>query len=104
MSCVALAAPLSNLHLFQVHPCRHRADVGLQLRSGQRSRQGALLLLRLPHVQGATALGATLDLAHIPASATKGSRVYLRPTLCLVWWRMCSQNSLMGPAVGLGKR
>ena len=54
--------------------------MGLQLRSGQRSGQGALLLLWLPHVQGATALGATLDLARTLASATKGSHVYLRPT------------------------
>lgn len=54
--------------------------MGLQLRSGQRSGQGAVLLLWLPHVQGATALGAVLDLAHTPASATKGSCAYLRPT------------------------
>ena len=80
MLCVAWATPLSNLRLFQVHPCRHRADVGLQLRSGQRSGQGALLLLWLSYVQGATALGATLDLTHTLASATKGSHVYLWPT------------------------
>ena len=68
----------SSLLVFQVHPCRHGADVGLQLRSGQRSGQGALLLLWLPHVPGATALGATtLQLTHTAASVIRTSRVQL---------------------------
>lgn len=45
----------------QEDPGGHGAHVGLQLRGGQRGRQGAALLLRGHRVQGASAL------AHSPA-------------------------------------
>lgn len=40
----------------QADPGRHRADLGLQLRGGQRGGEGAALLLRLHRVQRKTAV------------------------------------------------
>lgn len=47
--------------LSQADSGRHGADVGLQLRGGQRAGEGAALLLRLHRVQRETPVTAPLD-------------------------------------------
>lgn len=56
--CFSLIFPCVSV---QADPRRHRTDVGLQLRGGQRGGEGAALLLRVHRVQRKTAVKLLLQ-------------------------------------------